>query len=264
MTGISLVAAALAGALGLALGSFANVLIHRVPQGVSVVSPASACPACGHRIRARHNVPVIGWLWLRGKCADCGAPISGRYPAVELATGLAFAGVTALTGPDWRTAMLLALVYFGIVLSAVDLETRRLPDPLTGAFAVCVAVLAPATCALTGQWDALLRAVIGAAALGALYGLAFVIYPKGMGFGDVKLAPSIGASLAFLGWPLFAVGVFAAFVWGAVAGVIAMRRARRTRGVAVPFGPWMFVGAATGVLIGAPVTQWYLELVMLA
>ncbi|MDN4486707.1 prepilin peptidase [Demequina sp. SYSU T00039] len=247
--------------LGLLLGSFANVLIYRVPEGLSVVSPPSACPACGERIKAQYNVPVIGWLVLRGRCADCGVPISKRYPLVELGTGVAFAATAAWNGLDWMLPVLLALVYFGIVLTAIDLEHRRLPDPLTVAFAVAVATSTIAFSVAEGEWSGAVRAVIGAAALGGLYLLAFIVYPKGMGFGDVKLAPSIGALLGLIGWPALVVGGFAAFLWGAAAGVVAMARTRRGRGVAIPFGPWMFAGAVTGIVVGPTVSGWYLEMV---
>ncbi|MDN4489393.1 prepilin peptidase [Demequina sp. SYSU T00068] len=261
--GVAMTALGVVGAfvLGLLLGSFANVLIHRIPQGLSIVSPPSACPSCGSRIKARHNVPVLGWLVLRGRCADCSEPISWRYPLVELGTGLAFAATAWWNGLDWTLPLLLALVYFGIVLTVIDLEQRRLPDPLTLAFGISVGVGILTVSIGTGDWSGALRALIGAAALGGLYLIAFIVYPRGMGFGDVKLAPSLGALLGLIGWPALVVGGFAAFLWGAIAGVVAMARARRGRGVAIPFGPWMFAGAVTGILIGPAVSGWYLEMV---
>lgn len=252
---------AIAVIVGLVLGSFANVLIHRVPRGISVVSPPSACPSCGATIRAWHNVPVLGWLWLRGRCAGCGAHISARYPVVEAVTALGFVAVVDATGPDWSAPALLGLFYFAIVLSAIDLEWRRLPNLLTGAFAVVTVLSVLAAGIADGAWSDGVRALWGAVILGVLYLGAFVAYPKGMGLGDVKLAPSIGAVLGFLGWSQLAVGGFAAFLWGGLFGLAAMVRARRGRGVAIPFGPWMFAGAITGVVVGAPVVAWYLELV---
>ncbi|WP_062133640.1 prepilin peptidase [Demequina aestuarii] len=248
----------LAAALGLALGSFANVVIHRVPRGESVVSPPSACPACGARVRARHNVPVLGWLWLRGRCADCGAPISGRYPLVEALTALIFAGIGLAVGLAWELPLLLVLAFFTIVLSAVDLETRRLPDRIVAPFAALVVVSVLVVALGTGDLGVLWRSAIGAAAFGLFYFLAFLAYPRGMGFGDVKLAPVLGAVLGSLSWPALAVGGFAAFLWGSLAGVIVMIMQRRGRGVAIPFGPWMFVGAWTGIVAGAAVADWYL------
>ncbi|MDN4473351.1 prepilin peptidase [Demequina zhanjiangensis] len=261
MTGSTALLALLAGLIGLALGSFANVLIHRVPSGASIVSPPSACPACGARIRARHNVPVVGWLVLRGRCADCGEPISPRYPIIEGLVGVLFAGIVAVGGLTVGTALALGLAYFGVVLSAIDLETRRLPNPLTGAFAIYVGAVILVGAAATGDWGAALRALIGAAVLGLLYFLAFFLYPKGMGFGDVKLAPTLGALLAWFGWDVLAVGGFAAFVWGAAFGIVSMIASRRSHGVTIPFGPWMFAGAVTGLVVGGAVASWYLGLV---
>src|SRR4051794_25823451 len=121
------------GLLGLAVGSFLNVVVHRVPTGHSVVRPASACPACGHAIRARHNVPVLSWLWLRGRCADCRSPISARYPLVELATGVLFAAVAAELVATDRLLLAPALLYFtalGVALALIDLDVHRLPNAL--------------------------------------------------------------------------------------------------------------------------------------
>lgn len=252
---------AIASIAGVMLGSFANVLIHRVPRAQSIVSPPSACPRCGRRIRARHNLPVVGWLWLRGRCADCGAPISPRYPLVEFGTAVAFGAITWITGPSVETLPLLGMVYFGIVLSAIDIEHRRLPDALTLAFAISTAASVVGGAWVTGDWDDVLRACWGALILGCLYLGAFVAYPKGMGFGDVKLAPTIGAVLGFFGWGELAVGGFAAFLIGGSVGVLAMVRARRGRGVAIPFGPSMFAGAIIGVACGEAVATWYFDLI---
>lgn len=251
---------ALAFVFGLALGSFANVIVYRVPRGLSIVSPPSACPRCNVEIKPWHNVPVLGWLWLRGRCASCGEPISARYPLIELGTGVAFAAVWVATGPSASTGVLLGLVYFGIVLSAIDIELRRLPNPITLAFAVVTVIAIVGAAAATGDWDGALRALWGALILGAFYFVAFLVYPKGMGFGDVKLAPVIGAVLGSLGWAELSVGAFAAFLWGGVFGLVQMARQRHGRGVAIPFGPWMFAGAVTGAAVGPPVADWYLRL----
>ncbi|MDN4482050.1 prepilin peptidase [Demequina sp. SYSU T0a273] len=246
--------------VGLLLGSFANVLIHRIPRGESIVRPASRCPACGRPVRPGENIPVLSWLWLRGRCAGCQAPISGRYPLVELTVGIGFFVVVWAMGATWQALAVVALVYFGVVLSAIDLEHHRLPDRLTGAFAIVAGLCVLGVGVSAGSWEAPLRALVGAAALGLLYGVTFVVYPRGMGFGDVKLAPSIGAVLGVLGWAPLVVGAFAAFLWGAIAGVVTMVRSGRRKGVGIPFGPWMFVGALTGVLAGDAIADWYLGL----
>jgi leader peptidase (prepilin peptidase)/N-methyltransferase len=259
MTTIAVVFAAL---VGLGLGSFANVVIYRIPAGESVVQPRSACPQCGHVIRNRHNIPVLSWLWLRRKCADCGAPISARYPLVELGTALAFVLVVGLNGLQWSTLLLLVLAYMSIILTAVDVDVQRLPDRIVGPFAIAVAGAILLISAIESSWSDALRALIGAALLGAIYFAAWFAYPKGMGFGDVKLAPVLGATLAFLGWPQLAVGGFFAFLWGAIAGIVVMVVSKRVKQVKIPFGPWIFAGAWTGIIIGQAVSDWYLSVVL--
>ncbi|WP_430866789.1 prepilin peptidase [Demequina aurantiaca] len=251
-----------AGLLGLGLGSFANVVIYRVPAGESVVHPRSACPKCGHPIRSRHNIPVLSWLWLRRQCADCGAPISARYPLVELGTAVAFALIVGLNGFQWSTLLLLVFAYGGIILTAVDLDTMRLPNVLVGVLAIAAVASIILAAGFGDQWPDALRALIGAALLGLFYFVAWFFYPKGMGFGDVKLAPVVGATLAFFGWPQLIVGGFFAFVWGAIAGVLVMIVSKRVKQVKIPFGPWMFAGAWTGIILGQQVSDWYLGVVL--
>jgi leader peptidase (prepilin peptidase)/N-methyltransferase len=251
-----------AGLLGLGLGSFANVVIYRVPAGESVVHPRSACPKCGHPIRSRHNIPVLSWLWLRRQCADCGAPISARYPLVELGTGLAFALVVGLSALQWSTLLLLVFASGGIILTAVDLDTMRLPNAIVAVLAIATVLTIVLAAVLGDFWPDALRAAMGAAILGLFYFVAWFVYPKGMGFGDVKLAPVVGATLAFFGWPELVVGGFFAFVWGAIAGALVMIVSKRVKHVKIPFGPWMFVGAWTGIILGQTVSDWYLGVVL--
>ncbi|WP_062073077.1 prepilin peptidase [Demequina sediminicola] len=246
-------------ALGLALGSFANVVISRIPAGESVVSPPSACPRCSHPIRARHNIPVVGWLVLKGKCFDCGLPISARYPSIEALMGVLFAVVAWGFGLSWEMGLCLVLVFFTVVLSAIDFDTQRLPDRVVGPFAVNVAVYLLLATVVTGDWAALLGSVAGAAILGLFYFVVWFVYPKGMGFGDVKMSPVIGACLGWFGWAELTVGGFSAFVWGAVVGLTVMAITRRSRKVAIPFGPWMFAGAWTGIVVGPQIAEWYLD-----
>ncbi len=191
--------AVLAGVLGLAIGSFLNVVIYRVPAGESMVSPPSRCPSCGAEIRNRHNVPVLGWLILRGKCYDCEAPISPRYPLVEALTGVLFAVVTLrLLHLDLASA-LSAYLYFasiGVALTMIDIDTKRLPNAIVYPSYPVVAVLLAISAGVEHDWWALARAGIGAAILLAFYVALTLAYPAGMGMGDVKLSGLLGAVLA--------------------------------------------------------------------
>jgi leader peptidase (prepilin peptidase) / N-methyltransferase len=257
MTGVApAVIAVLASVLGMCIGSFVNVVAYRVPRGESLMRPPSACPDCRKLIRARHNVPVLGWLVLRGRCYDCGLPISARYPVVEAATGALF----ALAG--WRFAaepLLLAayLSFAGIAvaLALIDLDVHRLPNVIVlPAYPVLGVLLA---IGLGGH--ALLRAGIGAAVLFGLFFVVAMVAPRGMGFGDVKLAGVIGGMTAAISWGAFLVGAFGAFFLGAVAGVLLMVSQRAGRKTAVPFGPFMLLAAWASILGASGIGQVYLD-----
>lgn len=253
----------IAGLLGLAIGSFLNVVVHRVPAGESVVRPPSACPRCGTTIRARHNVPVVGWLVLRGRCFDCREPISGRYPLVEAGTGVAFALVALRLGADEAGLRLLpaylAFTAVGIALALIDLDVRRLPDAIVlPSYPVLAGLLL-----VPGDGDAALRAALGALVLGAFFFVVWLLVPGGMGFGDVKLSGLVGAVTAYLSWGTFLVGAFLGFLLGAVAGVLLIALGRAGRKSAVPFGPFMILGAWAAVLGAGGLGDYYLDLVRL-
>lgn len=269
------VIALLAGAVGLAIGSFLNVVAYRVPAGLSVVRPASACPSCGHTIRSRDNLPVVSWLLLAGRCRDCRAPISVRYPIVEALTALAFVLVAMFFGGAIANASsvaatvgailgLLAFAYLAaisIALSAIDLDVRRLPNTIVlPSYLVAAALLVPGAL-LSGRPDALVSAAVGMVASLVFYGILWLVAPSGMGFGDVKLAGVLGIYLGYLGWAQLLVGVGAAFTLGGVFGLalIVIRRAGRKS--AVPFGPWMFAGAWISIMVGEQLALGYLDLV---
>ncbi len=249
------------GLLGLAVGSFLNVVIHRVPRDQSLVRPGSHCPHCGSAVRNRHNVPVLGWLLLRGRCADCRAPISARYPLVEAGTAALFVAVAARFGLSWELPAYLYLAAIAIALAAIDLDVLRLPNAIVlPSYLVAAALLVPVA-VLHDDWAALLRGVVAAALLWLFY-KTLALVPKGMGGGDVKLAPLLGFYLGWLGWSAVAVGAFAAFLLGGVvgAGLMAFRLAgRKSR---IPFGPYMLAGAFLAVFAAAPIADWYLNLLL--
>jgi leader peptidase (prepilin peptidase)/N-methyltransferase len=265
---------------GALIGSFLNVVVYRVPAGRSIVSPPSACGSCGTEIKPYDNIPVVSWLVLHGRCRSCSSAISARYPIVEAATGVAFALVAwwFWAGPDapvGRSGTVLAAgvlevvayLYFvaiSIALALIDLDTHRLPNAIVlPSYIVGAALLATAS-ALTGDWGALLGAAIGGAVLYALYLLLALVYPGGMGFGDVKLAGVLGIFLGYLGWGPLIVGGFAAFVLGGLFALVLVAGRRARRGSGIPFGPWMLAGAWLGILAGPTIWNAYLALLGLA
>lgn len=265
--------AVLVGAFGSVIGSFLNVVIYRVPLGRSVISPPSACGSCGHAVRPYDNLPIVSWLALRGRCRDCAAPISVRYPLVELASALAFGVVAWRFLPEVFTAagvaatvaaviQLVAYLYFAAVslaLALIDLDTRRLPNSLVVPSYVVGLVAFGAASALTGTWTALATAVLGAVVLGAFYLVLALVRPGGMGMGDVKVAALVGLFAGWLGLPSLLVATIATGLLGGVVA-IAMLLAGRGRGSAIAFGPWLFAGAWVGILVGGPLAAAYLSL----
>ena len=244
--------------LGLAVGSFLNVVIHRVPRGESLVRPGSHCPHCGAAVRNRHNVPLFGWLLLRGRCADCHTPISVRYPLVEAGTAALFVAVAAKFGYSWALPAYLYLAAVAVALALIDLDVQRLPDAIVlPSYLVAGVLLAPA--ALLGDGIApVLRGLAAAAVLWVVYRVLAQV--GGMGGGDVKLAPLLGFYLGWLGWGPVAVGAFAAFLLGGLVGVVLMATRTAGRKSRIPFGPYMLAGAFLAVFAAAPIADWYLSL----
>lgn len=262
---------ALAAVLGLIVGSFLNVVVWRLPRGESLSHPPSACPRCGHPIRWWDNIPVVSWLVLRGRCRDCSEPIAVRYPLVEAGTGAAFAIVAwwllAVVHPTvpplallFITAAYLYLVAITVALALIDLDTHKLPNTIVLPAYIVGLVLLGAATIVSGDLGALVRAAIGCAAMFVAYLIMALVYPGGMGLGDVKLAGVLGLFLGWVGWGSLAVGAFAAFVFGGAfaLGLILLRRANRKSGI--PFGPWMLLGAWTGIIAGEPIARNYLAL----
>jgi leader peptidase (prepilin peptidase) / N-methyltransferase len=247
------------GLLGLAVGSFLNVVIHRVPRGESLVRPGSHCPRCGHAIRNRHNVPVAGWLMLRGRCADCSARISVRYPLVEAGTAALFVAVAAKFGWSWQLPAFLYLAAIAIALAMIDLDVLRLPDQIVlPSYTVALVLLLPAMI-IDHRWGSATRGLIAAA---VVYALFWIISWFGMGGGDVKLSPLLGFYLGWLGWSWVAIGLFAGFVLGSLVSVVLLATRRVRFKSRVPFGPFLLAGAFVAVFAAAPIAAWYQTLLI--
>lgn len=265
---------AFAGLFGLAIGSFLNVVVYRVPAGIPLTRE-SRCPACDAPVRPWQNVPVLSWLALRGRCRDCGTPISRRYPLVEAATAVAFVGVVGLlfaqatptAGAGAATAVIAAYLYFAaitIALTLIDLDTHRLPNAIVLPSYLVIGALLTLACLLGAEWAALLRAALGGVVLYAFYALLRLVRPGGMGGGDVKLAGVVGLCLGWLGWGALVVGAFAAFLLGGIFGIALLLTRRASRRTAIPFGPWMLAGAWVGIAAGEWLAQSYIGLFVVA
>jgi len=234
--------------VGACVGSFLNVVIHRLPRGESIVRPGSRCPACGRPLPARENVPLVSFLLLRGRCAGCGVSIPARYPLVEGLTAAGYAGLALVDGLE--PVLLRDLLLFSLLVPVafIDIDHRIIPDELSlgGAAAGIALSFLPG-----GDWkDSLAGALLGGA---VLYGTAEA-YRRltgrdGMGGGDVKLIAMIGA---FLGWRAALFSIFAGSVLGVAGGVIAMRKTGGGLRTAIPFGPYLCAAALLGRFAAAP------------
>lgn len=237
---------------GLAFGSFATVVAHRVPRGESFVSGRSECPSCGATITARDNIPVISWLLLRGRCRHCGEPISSRYPLTELAMAALWTATVLVLGTDDIGQLALGLVFCAllVVVTLTDLERRVIPNVvLLGGAVIGLGIVLATDPASLGT-----RAIAAAAAGGFLF-LVALAYPRGMGMGDVKLAAVMGLYLGHSVGPALVIG----FASGALVGLalIAIRGAS-ARKQAVPFGPFLALGGIVGLWFGNGIVDWYL------
>jgi leader peptidase (prepilin peptidase) / N-methyltransferase len=237
------------GLLGAVIGSFLNVVAHRVPLGESLVSPGSHCPGCGAPVRPYDNIPVVSWLLLRGRCRNCGMRISPRYPLVELATAIAFAAVVAVRGFDDDLILELPLVAALIALAAIDFDHKLLPNKIVYPLAAygVIATL------LVDQDDLVENLIAGAGAFAFLLA-AVIAYPRGMGMGDVKLAGAMGLYLGLSVIPALLV----AFLSGSLVGVVILaREGAAGRKKAVPFGVFLALGGIVGVLAGPELIDLY-------
>ena len=241
--------------LGLVVGSFANVCIHRLPRRESVVSPPSRCPSCGALIRARDNVPILSWLLLGGRCRSCRAPISRRYPAVEAANGLLWLALAVLRGPRVETFVAMVLVTVLLVLSLIDFDHRLLPDAIT--LPGIVAGLAASF--LPGSPVRPLAALLAAAGGWLAFAVVATVYQRvrgieGLGQGDWKMAAMLGA---FLGWQQMLLTVLLASVAGTLVGLGAVALQGRDMRHALPLGTFLGAAGIAVVFLGDPILAWY-------
>ena len=238
--------------LGLVVGSFLNVVVHRVPTGWSVVRPASRCPRCGKPILRRDNVPLISYALLRGRCRRCGERIPARYPLVEGLTGLLFGAAAVRFEDTGQLVLALTLIAVLIALAATDLEHRLLPNAIVGPAALAGFALS-AVAGPAAWWTYPLAAV---AVAGFLFALS-TAYPGGMGMGDVKMGGMLGL---FLG-PYAALAVFVGAFSGTVAYVALLAAGKIERGSALPFGTFMAFGGLVALFAGPQLWGLYLNLV---
>jgi leader peptidase (prepilin peptidase) / N-methyltransferase len=242
--------AAFAGILGLAFGSFLNVVAYRLPRGESLSRPRSRCPGCGTPVRPLDNIPVLSWLALRGRCRGCRTAISIRYPLIEaLTAALCVAVVLAGEGRP-ETLLGLAFVLLLVPIAFIDLDHRIIPNKLTGPGAVVAVALVAAL-----DPSALPEHLIAGLAAGGFLLAAALAKPGGMGMGDVKLAAVMGLFLGSAVAPALLVALLA----GSLVGVLLMARrgVRDARGTTIPFGPWLALGGVVGLFAGDAVVGWY-------
>ncbi len=237
---------------GLVIGSFLNVVIHRVPLKKSIVWPTSHCPACGEGIKPRDNIPLLSYMMLRGRCRSCGGYISARYPVVEASTGVLFGAAAYKFGLSLQLVSALVLIIALVSLAGTDLEHRLLPNAIVGPAALAGLVLS--ILANPERWW--VYPVSALVIAGGLLGLA-LLYPGGMGMGDVKMGGMLGA---FLG-PYAALAVFAGAFVGALTGGLLMVAGKMQRRSALPFGVFMAFGGIFTLFFGPGLWRMYLETV---
>lgn len=242
-------------ALGLVVGSFLNVVVHRVPDGLSLSHPRSTCPGCATPIAAYDNIPVLSWIVLRGRCRHCRAAISARYPLVEAGTAALFVGVGLRYGWSFTTAAVDVFVAGLLALACVDLERYLLPRRIVYPTALLSSALLVAASATAGRWGNL---GVGAVCAAVAFGIFWVLNranPKWLGYGDVRLAGVIGFVLGWLGADYALIGFLLANLAGVAVAVVLMAAGRMGRGSKMPYGVFLAAGSVATVLAGAPLTQ---------
>jgi leader peptidase (prepilin peptidase)/N-methyltransferase len=267
------------GTLGLLVGSFLNVVIHRLPkmmerdwhnqcaelrgeeiaegEALSLVRPRSRCPSCGHAVTALENIPILSWLVLRGRCSGCNTRISIRYPITEALTGALTAFTAVHFGFGWTTAGAIVLIWCLIALTFIDFDTQLLPDSITLPL-LWAGLLINLAGTFTDLQSAVLGAVIGYLSLWSVYwGFKLTTGKEGMGYGDFKLLAALGA---WLGWQMLPLVILLSSLVGAVVGIALIVLAKQGRNVPIPFGPYLAAAGFLALFWGKELTQSYLRL----
>ena len=254
--------AILLGLFGVIVGSFLNLVAYRLPRKKSIIFPSSTCTTCDTRIKKYDNIPIISWLLLHGRCRSCKSKISPRYLIGELGTGFLF----ALVSERFHSRSLLFLIgYFflaavSILLSLIDLDTQTLPNRiLLPSFAFGAGILG-IDGVINDSFGALVRALIAAMALSLFYLTLSVIYPGGMGMGDVKFAGLLGFFLGYLSWGAFLVSTFSTFFLGGIFAIALIFTKSANRKSGIPFGPWMALGSWLGIIFSPTILHHYYAL----
>ena len=250
-------AAGLLAGVGLVVGSFLNVVIYRVPRQESIIFPGSRCTRCHSAVLARHNVPLVGWLLLRGRCHECHSKIGVRYPLVEGMTAALFAAVTLRFGISVALPAYLFLAAVGITLAMIDLDTRRVPDSIVLPSYVVAALLLMPAGAVDAAWWPAERGMIGAITLTAIYFALALAYPTGVTFGDMKLAGLLGLYLGWLSWGAILVGAVGGLFIGGIGGTAINGLRSRDSSIAIALCPCMAAATAVALFFTAPISHWY-------
>jgi leader peptidase (prepilin peptidase)/N-methyltransferase len=247
-----------AGIAGLIFGSFATVVAYRVPRRETIVTGRSKCPSCGNQIAWYDNIPIVGYLLLRGKCRTCGVHISARYLWIELATSISWALLVWRFGLSFEVAIYAAFFWVLVALTAIDLEHKLLPNRIVYPTFIVGWIALAAHALIDGDQASLVGAAVGALIFGGfLFTVAFIA-PAGMGGGDVKLGFVLGTFLGYAGGAsLTLVGMFLSFLLGGVIGIALLMRGEG-RKAQVPFGPFLAAGTVLAVLWGRSILDWYL------
>jgi leader peptidase (prepilin peptidase)/N-methyltransferase len=270
--------------LGLVIGSFLNVVAYRLPQMMQraweaeaagepgggtaerfdLIWPGSRCPHCSHPIRAFHNIPVLSWILLKGRCAHCKESISARYPVVEALTAIASVVVAAHFGASWATPAALVLTWFLIALSLIDLDHKLLPDSMTlpllwiGLLLALVEIDGAPIFADLDIRSSVIGAAAGYLSLWSVYQVFKLLTGKeGMGYGDFKLLAALGA---WLGWQMLPLVIVLSAAVGSVVGIGLIVSGQRSRQAEIPFGPYLAGAGWLALLFGRDIMSWYLGL----